>query len=311
MSSETPREIRHVALLDLTGAGAAEALNGVRRISHVATILAHESLLARLSSIEMDHVAAVVPIPEGSQVRVLSGQLVLSGEALANPNTDQEAVLVIAGQLVLTTPVERVGYKQLIIMGQLLAPMGSETAIGAGLSRMGGQVQFYPYTPGASVRALTGSIRLSGAELANPTGQPGDILLAVGQLVIEDVPEQIGYQSIVAVGQVLAPRAGQAALAGRLLPLVGQAVYYTAPPRLFEGTETFYGAYFELLDEPITLVLDGTFTFDDDISIDVFKDKVAGIVFDGTLLAPRRLVPLLQARTLARDGMITATDAAR
>ena len=310
MTSETPREIRDVAVLDLTGANAAEALNGITRLVNVATILASESLLPRLSSIPMERVATVVPIPEGSRVRLLSGQLVLSGEALANPNGDPDEVLVIAGQVVVTSPIERVGYKHLIVMGQLLAPVGSETGLGAGLTRMGGQVQFYPYSPGASVRVLTGTVRHTPAELANPAGQPSDILLVVGQLLITEIPEQVGYRFISAVGQVLAPRGSESILAGHLQPLVGQVVYYTAPPRIFDGRETFYGAYFELLDEPITLVLDGTFTFEEDIPLDVFKQKVAGIVFDGKLIAPRRLVPMLQALTLARDGTIIASDAA-
>jgi hypothetical protein len=74
-----PREITRVALLDLTGANAEQALAGVTRIADVATILVSENLLARLS--------------------------------------------------------RRVGYKQLIVLGQLLAPVGSETALGAGLTR--------------------------------------------------------------------------------------------------------------------------------------------------------------------------------
>jgi len=309
MNAETTREIRHVALLDLTGAGAAESLNGITRIADVATILVPESLLPRLSSIPMEHVAATVPIPDGSRVRVLSGQLVLSGEALANPNGDPDEVLVVAGQLVLTSPVERVAYKQLIVMGQLLAPVGSETGLGAGLTRMSGQVQYFPYTARASVRVATGSVRFTSTGLANPTGQPTDILVSVGQLVITDLPQKIGYQRIVAVGQVLAPHGSQGVLAGQVHSVAGQIVYYTAPPRLFDGKDTFYGAYFELLNEPITLVLDGHFVFDDDVSPDVLKQKVAAIVLDGHVVASRRLVPMLQVLTIARDGTITARDA--
>ena len=42
-------EIRNVALLDLTGAQADSALDGVTRISHVSAILVPESLLPKLS----------------------------------------------------------------------------------------------------------------------------------------------------------------------------------------------------------------------------------------------------------------------
>jgi hypothetical protein len=44
---EAQREIRNVALLDLTGATSAETLDGVRRIENVASILVPESLLGK------------------------------------------------------------------------------------------------------------------------------------------------------------------------------------------------------------------------------------------------------------------------
>lgn len=309
MTTPTPHEIRQVAVLDLTGASSGEMLTGVTRISNVATILAHESVIPRLSSIPMDNVATIVPIPEGSRVRLLSGQVVLSGDALSNPDGDPNEVLVTAGQLVLTSRVKHVGFKQLVTAGQVLAPKGSEAALGAALARMAGQVQFYPLADGGEVRVLIGASRVTAAELANPTGQPSDTLLSVGQLVILGLPEQLGFHNIVGVGQVLAPAGSEVALAGRITSLGGSLVTYTAPPRMFDGKDTFYGAFFELLDEPITLVLDGKFTFDDDVSPEVVKQKVAAIVLDGKIIAPRRLVPLLQVLAIARDGKITATDA--
>jgi hypothetical protein len=60
-------------LLDLTGANAEQALAGITRIENVATILVSESLLARLSTIPMEHVATTVPVPDGAHVRVFSG----------------------------------------------------------------------------------------------------------------------------------------------------------------------------------------------------------------------------------------------
>jgi hypothetical protein len=311
MNTDAPsrREIREVALLDLTGANAEQALAGVTRIADVAAILVSESLLAKLSSIPMEHVAATVPVPDGSHPRVFTGQVLLSGEALAIPENDPSDILVVTGQLVITSPVERVGYKQLIVMGQILAPVGSETALGAGLTRISGQLIYYPYTPGANLRVQTGSVRLTAADLANPHGQPTDILLCVGQLVISGSVDTIGYRHVLTVGQVIAPRGTENVLAGRVLPLLGETVYYDAPPRVFNGKDVFYGAFFELLDEPITLVLDGRFVFDDDVSPDVLKQKVAAIVLDGRIVAPRRLVPLLQVLTIARNGSITASDA--
>src|SRR5579859_7208496 len=145
---DTQREIRNVALLDLTGATSEQTLDGVGRIVNVATILVPESLLGKLMAIPMQNVAATVPIPDGKTVRVLSGQVTLSGEALANAEGSHDDILVVAGQLIITSPVERVGYSQFITMGQVIAPTGSQTGLGAGLTRMSGQVMYYPYSPG-------------------------------------------------------------------------------------------------------------------------------------------------------------------
>jgi hypothetical protein len=304
---DTQREIRNVALLDLTGATAAETLDGITRIANVAAILVPESLLGRLMSIPMQNVAATVPIPDGKPVKVMSGQILMSGEALANADGVTDQVLVVSGQLVITSPVQRVGYSHFITIGQVVAPVGSETALGAGLTRMSGQVTYYPYTPGAAVRVLSGTTRLNGAELANPGGQSTDMLLGVGQLIITGTVESVGYQHVVAVGQLLAPKHSEAVLAGRLTAL-GQIVYYTANPRLFDGKDSFSGGFFELLDEPTTLVLNGKFIFEGDVSPELLKRTVTEIVLNGKIIAPRALMPMLQVLTVARNGRITTDD---
>jgi hypothetical protein len=304
---DNQREIRNVALLDLTGATSEQTLDGVGRITNVATILVPESLLGKLMSIPMHNVAATVPIPDGKTVRVMSGQVTMSGEALANAERPQDEVLVMAGQLVITTPVQRVGYAQFITMGQVIAPTGSETALGAGLTRMTGQIVYYPFTPGATVRVVTGATRLSAADVANSSGQPTDILVGVGQVIIEGQIETVGYQHVVAVGQLLAPRQYESALAGRLTAL-GQIVYYSTPPRLFDGKDSFSGAFFDLLDAPITLVLNGKFVFEADVTPELLKGKVAEIVLNGRITASPALVPMLQMLTIARNGRIAADD---
>jgi hypothetical protein len=98
---DTQREIRNVALLDLTGATSEQTLDGVGRIVNVATILVPEKLLGKLMAIPMRNVAATVPVPDGKTVRVMSGQVTLSGEALAYADGPQDQVLVVAGQLII------------------------------------------------------------------------------------------------------------------------------------------------------------------------------------------------------------------
>ncbi len=303
-------EITNVALLDLTGATGTDLLDKVTGISNVACILVPERLMGKLMAIPMEHIAATVPIPDGKRVKVMSGQIVLSGEALSAPDQKDDEILVVAGQLVITSPVQQAVRQQIVAVGQVVAPMGSETGLGAALTRMSGQVTYYPYTPGATVKTLSSSTRLSGAELANPGGHPSDVLIAIGQLVITKPFDVLGYEHIVAVGGVVAPRGAETLLAGRVTTIGGGVMYYTAPPRVFDGKETLSGAFFDLLDEPITLVLDGKFTFADDVSPEQLKRAVAEIVFDGKLIASPKLVPMLQVLATQRDGRIVTSDEA-
>ena len=295
-------------MLDLTGADASTALDGVTRISHVATILVPESLLPKLSSIPMDSVAATVPVPDRSRTKVWSGQITLSGEALAASDREKDELIVIAGQLILTSPVQHVGNVELVVMGQLIAPSGSETALGSAVRRVSGQVMYYPYVDGANVRVVYDST-LSGEALANVAGEPTDILLSLGNLVVTSPIERLGYKHVAAMGHVVVPRNTDAELLSRIIPLAGQVATYAAPPRVFDGRDHFTADFFELVDEPITLVLDGKFSFDKDISRELLLQKLAGVVFDGTISAPRHLVPVLQVRCIARDGKISIDDA--
>jgi hypothetical protein len=301
------REIRDVALLDLTGAQAASALEGVTRISHVAAILVPESLIPRLTSIPMDRVAATIPVPDGRRAKVLAGQITLSGEALANADGHDNEMLVVAGQLIVTSPVQKIGYAEMVILGQVIAPIGSETAIGAGVSRLSGQVLYYPYVEGARTRVLSGGA-VSGETLANVNGQEGDVLLVNGNLVVTSPIRRVGYQQVVAIGHVVVPEGTDQADLDRITTVGGQVATYTAPPRVFDGKDHFSAGFFELFDKPITLVLDGTFSFDVDIPPELLRQKVATIVLDGRIRAPRPLVPMLQMLCVVRDGKIEATD---
>ena len=301
------REIHNVALLDLTGAQAASALDGVTRISNVATILVPVSLLPKLSSIPMHHVAATIPIPDGRRVRVMAGQITLGGEALARGSDQADDVLVVAGQLVITSPVSQVGNTELVVLGQAIAPAGSESALGAALTRLSGGVVYYPYVEGVTTRLLSGS-SISGEALANLTGQPTDILLATGLLVVTSPVSALGFQQVVAIGHLVVPKDTPAEFVGKMQSMTGQLTSYTAPPRFFDGKDHFSAGFFELFDEPITLVLDGSFSFDQDVAPQLLRKAVAGIVLDGKIRAPRQLVPMLQVLCIARDGKIESFD---
>ena len=80
----------------------------------------------------------------------------------------ENAALLVTGTLILTSPVHKVAYRQVIVMGLVLAPHGSESALGAGLTRVTGSVDYYPYAEGQEVKVSTGQLRADG-ELSWPT----------------------------------------------------------------------------------------------------------------------------------------------
>jgi hypothetical protein len=135
--------IQDVGILDLTGMKSPEELAGIQTIQDVGVILVPEPLMQALTRIKVQDIGSTIAIPEGENVRVHTGQVKLTGEALASPVGDDE-VLVVAGQLHITTPVSQVGFGKLIVVGQIFAPRGSEDALATGITQLIGQVIYYP-----------------------------------------------------------------------------------------------------------------------------------------------------------------------
>jgi hypothetical protein len=257
-------------------------------------------------AIPMDDVAMVVPVPDGVQVHNHTGALVMGGEALASPEAEN-AVLVVTGTLVLTSPVPKVAYRQVIVIGLVLAPHGSESTLGAGLTRVTGSVDFYHSAEGQEVKVSTGQLRADGEFLANPTGGPDDILVVAGQLIVTGPVATVGYRRVIVAGQMLAPRDAQAVL-GPALVVKGQLAWYTGQPRIFVGKETFGRSFFELLDRPASLALLGRFDIDPDVPPDLLREKIQDITLVGKLVAPRQLVGALQFLTTEKIGTITVAQ---
>jgi len=298
--------IRDVAMLDLTPMTSAEDLAGITRISDVAIVLVPAPLMPAVVGIPMDDVAMVVPVPTGVEVRSHTGALVMGGEALADPDAE-DAALIVTGTLILTSPVQRVTYRQVIVIGLVLAPHGSESALGAGLTRVTGSVDYYPYAEGQEVKVSTGQLRAGGEVLANPTGGPDDVLVVAGQLIVTGPVVKVGYRRVVVAGQVLAPRDSQAVL-GPVMIVKGQLVWYTGEPRFFLGKERFGRSFFELVDQPLTLALVGSFQIDPDVPAALLREKVQEITLLGKLIAPSQLVGVLQLLTTEKVGEITVAE---
>lgn len=198
-------EISRVAVLDLTGLKTPDDLAAVTRISQVAVILVPEALMPALIRIPMAEVASIVPIPDGKNVKIMAGQTQMTGDALANPGGGPDDVLVIAGQLMITTPVQQVGYQQVIVAGQVLAPTGSETALGAGVTRQTGQVIYYP----PDSRFFFGDDRFAAA-FFDLLDRPMTMILLGGFALEADVSVELLRAKVTRImlfGELKAPRA--------------------------------------------------------------------------------------------------------
>jgi hypothetical protein len=201
--------ISNVGILDLTGMKSTEELAGIGSISRVGVVLVPESLMSGLLAVPMEEVGAIVPVPTGENVKLVTGQMKTTGEALADAGREED-VLVVAGQLLVTTPVERVGYSEMIVAGQVYAPEGSEGALTAGISRLTGQVFYYSGKP----RFFVGSERFGRGFFEMLEGPMAMIL--VGDFAIEPgVPADLLKEK---VSQILL--AGDLQAPQELLPLV-------------------------------------------------------------------------------------------
>ncbi|HEY4027098.1 MAG TPA: hypothetical protein VGO86_11765, partial [Candidatus Dormibacteraeota bacterium] len=140
----TGRAIENIALLDLTTM-TAEALARVESISNVATVIVPQSLSEALAAIPMRDVAQVLPVPDGAKVNVHTGAVAMDGAGLA-AGGDQPTFLVVTGALVVTSPVERVGFQGIMVVGAVVAPHGSQAALAGALRNVVGSVTYYRWS---------------------------------------------------------------------------------------------------------------------------------------------------------------------
>lgn len=300
--SDVSGVVENVAVLDLSTMRSAEELSRITSIRHVANVIVPESLAGALAAIPMQDVANVVPVPDGARVNAHVGAMTMDGAALAAPG-DAPTVLLLTGALVITSPVERVGLHSILTVGAVVAPEGSQAALTPALRRTVGAVVYYPWVEGQNVKVFQGDTRMRGDILANPGGGPDDVAIVAGAMVVTSPVPAVGFRRIVVVGALLAPEESELVLAPALT-VVGAAIWYTAPPRLFNGDDRFSAGFFELLDEPVTLVLNGEFRFEPDVPVDAVKAKVAAIVLNGKIEAAPSLVPLLQVLAVQKNGTI-------
>ena len=169
-----------------------------------------------------------------------------------------------------------------------------------------GDLVVIPTPVGGKVKVRKGHIQISGEALARGTGNPADILVVNGRLLVTGPVEAVGYQQMIVIGQLLAPASSRPVMEAALSCLIGEGLYYREPFRIFTADTHFDRAFFEFLQGPLNLVLIGHASLDSDVTIDLLRAKVAEITLVGTLTAPRSLIPVLQLLATTNVGTIEA-----
>jgi hypothetical protein len=192
--------IENMGFLDLRGAKTAEDLAHITSITNVGTILISEQLGAALARIPMKNVGSVIPLPDGVRIKMQMGELRLSGEALAGGDPDE--ILFVMGELTITSLVREVGYREIRVMGEVTAPVGSESALSPKLTLMG-EILYLP----EGARHISGEVTLGRdyfEMLPDATA-----LVVTGIATIEDgVPADLlrgKLPELIVTGQLFAP----------------------------------------------------------------------------------------------------------
>ena len=307
MSGSGPSESGVVSgqgVVDFSHLTSPEELAAVSRIEGVGIVVVPESLAAAYTAIPSSGVDATIFVPAGANVRVHTGSLVVSGDGLGAA----EDVLVVIGVLVITSPVTGTVPQRVSVIGSVLAPRGSEPALGPVLAGCVGSVGYYRYADGQDIKVLTGQVKLSGAILANPAGQPDDILIAAGQVVVTGPVTAVGYAQVIVAGQLMAPEASQEMLEPRM-QVQGQSVWYRGgEPRIIAEDTRVGPDFFRLLDHPVSLLVLGDLSIARGVTEAMVREKVADIALLGDMTAPAELVPVLQVLAVNALGGIRAHD---
>ena len=281
-----------------------EDLAGITGIANVGAVIVPESLAGPYATIPAEDIGATVYVPDGEKVRLHVGSLVVGGDGIGSP----DETLVLVGSMVVTSPVTGDLPKRISVVGSIIAPRGSESALGRVLGDGQGSVTYYRYVEGQQVKVQTGQVRLTGAALANVTGEPSDILVASGQVIITGEVGDVGFSQLFLSGQVIAPETSQSQLESRL-DVTGQVVWYrSADPRLFLDDVEFGPEFFRLLDHKVSLIVFGDLTLSPGVTSELLMEKVADVVLFSDAVAPAAAVPALQVLATSGIGQIRTAD---
>jgi hypothetical protein len=298
------RVISDQPVVDFSHLTSPEQLAAISRIQDVALVIVPRSLAAGYAAIPSSDVAATIYVPDGANVRVHTGAMTVSGDGLGAAGD----VLIIVGMLIITSPVTAPLPGQIHVVGSVLAPRGSEPVLGPALAGSTGGVNYYPYAGEQDIKMLGGQVKLSGAMLANPAGQPHDILIAAGQVVVTGQVTTVGYQQVIIAGQLAAPQASRDAIEPRV-QVQGQAAWYQGEDvRVFHEDTTLGPDFFRLLDHQVSLVAFADLTIAAGVTETMVQDKITSIALFGDATVPPALVGVMQVLTTDAFGSIRVGD---
>jgi len=155
---------------------------------------------------------------------------------------------------------------------------------------------------------MAGQVKLSSAMLANPAGQPEDILIAAGQVVVTGPVSAVNFAQVIVAGQFVAPQASRDLLEPRV-QAHGQVAWYRGDEaRLIMDDIRLGPNFFRLLDHTVSLVVLADLVIEPGVTEAALREKVTDIVLFGDLTAPAELVPVLQVLAADAYGTIRADD---
>jgi hypothetical protein len=180
------------------------------------------------------------------------------------------------------------------VTGSVLAPRGSEQALGKSIAGGTGAVTYYPYVEGQQLRMYGGQVKLSAALLANANGSPDDVLLAAGQVIVTGDITSVGFRTALVAGQLIAPEDSRNVIEPAI-QVHGQTAWYQgAKPKVFNDDTTLGPDFFRLLREPVGVVVLGDLTVTDGVSEDIVLEKLSGLTVLGDVIAPPAVLGAIQ-----------------
>jgi hypothetical protein len=197
-NQELKGRISSVAVLDLRHMKSVDELRNITGISSVGAILLSDTFQGTLASIPMSSVGSVITLPEGSKVNQIGSTMKIGGEFLEKPSVDGSDILLVTGELLITSPPTKFGYKQLIVAGQMFIPRGSESVLTPFITQSSGDIIAYDHR---NPRWFMGQGRF-GREFFDYLKEPITMIL-MGEYVIEsDVSAELLREKVTEIIQM-------------------------------------------------------------------------------------------------------------